>query len=356
MFWVGSLMSQVLQWTQFCALIWRRSVPSPFFTNSYTPAEQGLLDSDHHGPGVESLGHPLLEVARAVQLVEEPRFLERRPVSVELVCGSSRPQRDKRGLRCEHAGLDRRVAAFYSRGVEESRFVADKAAARKRELRQRHQAAGGDGARAVGDALAAFEERADARMGLVALEFLVRIEVRVGVGESDDKAHRHESVFHVIEERPAVGARVQGPAGRVNDESRLVLFRFDLPEFLQTDAVYLRIRVRIQAIALHQLPAQMPAAALGEKDVLAVQLDPRLILVGRPAVASHAHVAGGDAANAALVVVEHFRGGKAGVDLDAQRFGLLPEPAAHVAEADDVVAVVPEAFGKEKTRHAERAG
>jgi len=31
-------------------------------------------------------------------------------------------------------------------------------------------------------------------MGLVALEFLVRIEVRVGVSESDDEAHRHESV------------------------------------------------------------------------------------------------------------------------------------------------------------------
>ncbi len=193
-------------------------------------------------------------------------------------------------------------------------------------------------------------------MGLVALEFLVRIEVRVGVSESDDKAHRNEIVLHVIEEGPAVGVRVQGPAGRVNDESRLVLFRFDLPEFLQTDAVYLRIRVRVQAITLHQLPAQMPAAALGEKDVLAVQLDPRLILVGRPAVASHAHVASGDAANAAFVVIEHFRGGKAGVDLDAQRFGLLPQPAAHVAQADDVVAVIPEAFGKEKTRHAERAG
>jgi len=31
MFWVGSLMSQVLQWTQFCALIWSRSVAVAVF-------------------------------------------------------------------------------------------------------------------------------------------------------------------------------------------------------------------------------------------------------------------------------------------------------------------------------------
>src|SRR5450830_212384 len=40
MFWVGSLMSQVLQCTQFWALICRRSLLSAFLTNSYTPAGQ----------------------------------------------------------------------------------------------------------------------------------------------------------------------------------------------------------------------------------------------------------------------------------------------------------------------------
>src|SRR5882672_2489991 len=174
-------------------------------------AEQGLLDSDHHGPGVESLGHPLLEVARAVQLVEEPRFLERRAVSVELVCGSSRPQCDKRGFRCEHAGLDRRVAAFYSRGVEESCFVADKAPARKRELGQRYQTAGGDRARAVGDALATFEEDADVRMGLVALEFLVRIEEFQRY-----KTHPNVRIFFEGGKRIAYGARAIAAGGLIS--------------------------------------------------------------------------------------------------------------------------------------------
>ncbi|CFO73101.1 Uncharacterised protein [Bordetella pertussis] len=40
MFWVGSLMSQVLQCTQFCALICKRSAPWSSLMNSYTPAGQ----------------------------------------------------------------------------------------------------------------------------------------------------------------------------------------------------------------------------------------------------------------------------------------------------------------------------
>src|SRR5690606_29407186 len=39
-FCVGSLMSQVLQCTQFCALICSRSSPLSVLTNSYTPAGQ----------------------------------------------------------------------------------------------------------------------------------------------------------------------------------------------------------------------------------------------------------------------------------------------------------------------------
>jgi hypothetical protein len=62
--------------------------------------------------------------------------------------------------------------------------------------------------------------------------------------------------------------------------------------------------------------------------------------LGGLAVAADAHVAGGDAAHGALVVVEHFGAGEAGIDLDAERFGLRAEPAAELAQADDVVAVV----------------
>ena len=49
----------------------------------------------------------------------------------------------------------------------------------KRQLRHRLVAAFGDGARAVADALAARERVAHQRMGLEALEFLERRQIRV---------------------------------------------------------------------------------------------------------------------------------------------------------------------------------
>ena len=56
------------------------------------------------------------------------------------------------------------------------------------------------------------------------------------------------------------------------------------------------------------------------------------------------------------VMEQHFRGGKTGEYLHAQRFGLLAHPAHHVAEADHVVAVVLETFGQQRRRNLERTG
>ena len=56
----------------------------------------------------------------------------------------------------------------------------------KDELRQRLQAAGGDGARAIGDAASTLEEAANRRVGLVALELLEGAEVRIRIPEADD--------------------------------------------------------------------------------------------------------------------------------------------------------------------------
>ena len=91
---------------------------------------------------------------------------------------------------------------------------------------------------------------------------------------------------------------------------------------------------------LHQLLRQRAAAAFGEQRVLRVELHAGLVFALVRAVPRHAHVAGRDAAHRALVVVQDLGGGEAGVDLDAERFRLLAEPAADVAEARDVHAVV----------------
>src|SRR3546814_10606456 len=54
----------------------------------------------------------------------------------------------------------------------------------------------------------------------------------------------------------------------------------------------------------------------------------------------HAHVADSNTDHPAAVVVQGLRGGEAGIDLDAQCFGLRRQPRAHRAEADDEVALV----------------
>jgi hypothetical protein len=97
----------------------------------------------------------------------------------------------------------------------------------------------------------------------------------------------------------------------------------------------------------------MPAAALGEERVLPAQLHARLIAFGLLAFAVDAYVSGRDALDS-IVVVEHFGGGKPRKDVDAERFCLLPEPAAHVAQADDVVAVVLEAGRQQETGRLQR--
>jgi hypothetical protein len=95
-------------------------------------------------------------------------------VGIERVAGAARADRLERGFGGQHAGLDRGVAALDARGVQEARVAADQRAAREHQLGQRIHAAGDDRARAVGQALAALEELADGRMGLVALELFDR--------------------------------------------------------------------------------------------------------------------------------------------------------------------------------------
>src|SRR5205814_2950644 len=125
-------------------------------------------------------------------------------------------------------------------------------------------------------------------------------------------------------------------------------------QLLEAQAVRLRVAVRAERESFHQLPPEMTATSLREKSVFAEQLDARLVLVRGFAVAAYAHVAGRYAAHAALLVEQQLRRGEARVDLDSQRFGLLPHPAANVAEADDVVPVVAEAFGQEGAGNLER--
>src|SRR5262249_52063401 len=192
------------------------------------------------------------------------------------------------------------------------------------------------------DALAAFEIAADGRMRLESLELLIGREVGVLVSEPDDEADGDLPILQVVKERPAVRARVERPARRMHHQPGLMAPGLHLPQLFQPDAVDLRISALAQPIALLELLAELAAAALGEERVLAVQLHAGLVGVGLLALAIDAEIAGRDAFDR-LAVVEHLGRGEAREDLDARAFRFFREPAAYVAQAHDVVAMVLEA-------------
>jgi hypothetical protein len=94
----------------------------------------------------------------------------------------------------------------------------------------------------------------------------------------------------------------------------------------------------------------VPAAAFREERIAALQRHARLVCGSRFTIAPDAHVAGSDAGDRAVIAVQHFRGREAGKNFHTEPLGLLGEPAADVAEAHHVHAVVPEACRKGEIR------
>jgi hypothetical protein len=116
------------------------------------------------------------------------------------------------------------------------------------------------------------------------------------------------------------------------------------------------VAARVQLEIGDQLLGERTAHALADQRVFAVQFHAAGKHRARRAVALDTHVAGRHALHRTVVVVEHFGGGEAGIDLDAQRLGAACQPAAHIAERDDVVAVIVHQRRHQEIRQANRAG
>ncbi len=84
-----------------------------------------------------------------------------------------------------------------------------------------------------------------------------------------------------------------------------------------------------------------------------MKLHARLVGPGFLAFLADTEIPGGDSDDGAFFIQDLVRG-EAGEDLDAEALRLGGQPAAQVAEADDVVAVVPEAAGQQEPRGLER--
>ncbi len=177
-------------------------------------------------------------------------------------------------------------------------------------------------------------------MILETLEFLEGAEPGIGVVESDHEADSDLIVLQVIKERAAIGIAGERPADGMDDPAGLVLGRVDFPQLLDADGESLRIDALTQLEPLEQCLGERAATALGEQCQAPMKLYAGGEIVGGLAVPAHAHIARGGALHPAVLVVKHFGGGKSGIDLDPQPFRLPGEPAAEVAQAGDVIAVV----------------
>ena len=126
----------------------------------------------------------------------------------------------------------------------------------------------------------------------------------------------------------------------MRNTARHMLFGRNVPQFLQADPENLGVAILLQVEAFHQLLRQMPADAFGKEGIFGMEFQPRLPRILARAITRDAHVTGGDALYRAIVVPQDFGGSEPGENLHPQRFGLARQPAAQIAKADGVTALV----------------
>src|SRR5690554_3118998 len=121
----------------------------------------------------------------------------------------------------------------------------------------------------------------------------------------------------MVDERPAPGPIVHGPAGRMDDSALLVLRRVQLPQLLNADAVGLGVAAGPEVKSLFQALCERSSAALREERVFGQKLHARLPGGLLLAISRDAHVAGCNPPHPALLVVKHLGGCKSRINLGA---------------------------------------
>ncbi len=137
----------------------------------------------------------------------------------------------------------------------------------------------------------------------------------------------------------------------MNNFAFFVFGWIDFPQFFDPNAIVLGIFARTQVEFLNQPLTQVAAATFREQSIFGVQLHAGHVAVFLASVGSNTHVAGHNTLNAAIFVIKYIRSGKAGVDFCSHAFCLLCQPAAEVAETDDVVAFIVHGLGDGETRY-----
>src|ERR1043166_9356804 len=112
------------------------------------------------------------------------------------------------------------MTALDARRIQKARVIANQAATREDQLRERLQPSRRDGSRAIADALTALKEGADRGMGFVTLKFFVGGKIRIAVIQSHNEADGDQVVRKVVKIRATVGVRRKRPTGGMHDQTR----------------------------------------------------------------------------------------------------------------------------------------
>ena len=176
------------------------------------------------------LGDRGLRILDELQLGRDPAVVEIGLIVGDLVMLATRAECRDDAFGGKHARLDRGMTALDPRHIDEPSRASDQRAAREGELGDRLPPAFIDRARAIGNALAAFQDLANCGVLLPALKFFERIEPGIAVIERHHEAERNLVIGLVIKEAaaPFLGFR-QRPALSMNDAPRDMLFGIDVP-------------------------------------------------------------------------------------------------------------------------------
>ena len=126
----------------------------------------------------------------------------------------------------------------------------------------------------------------------------------------------------------------------MHDQACLEVLRSDLPQFLDTQTVMLRVAVPVQLVAFDELPAQVPPAALRKNCVPGAQFHTRFKAILMLPRCGYAHISRCNACHASCFVKEDFSGRETGIYLNLQRLRLLRQPTANIPQADDIITPV----------------
>ena len=146
---------------------------------------------------------------------------------------------------------------------------------------------------------------------------------------------------------------ITGSVGKtsVKDLAAAVRLGVHFPDFLQAEPVVLRVPALAQAEALLELAPEVAAAAFGEQRVLGTQFHARskeaFLWI---AFTVNAQIAGHDTAHYTAFVDQGFLSGEAGINLYAKVLGLLGQPAAQIAQRNNVIAFVVHGFRHKQVR------